>query len=76
METNRKHKPGSHELRLMNGEAAIKTVDRFATRGAFWSFSDGQVIPSDLIGRLIDSGKLKPMNDGLFGDAQTYGWSE
>ena len=74
--TEKKHKPGMHEQLLMRGDCIVKTVDRKADRGAFWSFPDGSTCPSDLVGRLMASGKLKPMNDGLFGDSQTYGWHD
>ncbi len=63
------------EKRLEAGAFVIKTVNPEATRGAFWTFSDtGRAARADIVQRLMDGGKLRPVGDGLFAeDSQTWG---
>lgn len=68
-------KPTLVEIRLREGATVMKTVRSDADRGAIWTFTDtGRTARSDICDRLVASGVLQPMNDGLFpGDSQTWG---
>jgi hypothetical protein len=74
----RKAKPTQVELRLMAGATILKTTNQDAPRGAFWTFLDtGRAARADIVEKLIEAGKLKPRNDGLFGgDGQTWALSK
>lgn len=66
-------KKSAVELRLEAGASVMKTISQDAPTGAFWTFADnGRAARADVCQRLIEAGKLHPMGDGLFGDAQTY----
>lgn len=68
---SRKRREGATESRLKQGARVMKTLRGGQTE---WSFAeDGQAARSDIVERLIRDGVLAPMNDGLFGDSQTYG---
>lgn len=71
----RKVKKTQVEQRLESGAMVIKTVNRDAPTGAFWTFSDtGRAARADIVQRLMKAGRLKPIGDGLFADdSQTWG---
>lgn len=77
----RKRKPrprplNSVERRLMAGACIMKTVTQDASLGVIWTFTDtGRTARADLCNKLLNDGKLASHGDGLFGDAQTYGWA-
>lgn len=49
-----------------------KTNTPDAASGSYFSLPSGRVVSRDVCERLIGSGILKPCQDGLFDDSQTY----
>lgn len=61
------------EQRLEAGAILLKTMTGNPADPIRWTFSNSNgCARSDVVERLIASGKVKPMNDGLFEDSQTY----
>jgi hypothetical protein len=74
----RNAKPSDVELRLETGETILKAANPKVPKGYFYTFAEaGQVARADVVERLIETGKLVPLGDGLFPeDSQTWGLAD
>jgi hypothetical protein len=61
------------EQRLEAGACLLKTMTGNPSDPVRWTFSNSNgCARADVVERLIADGRVKPMNDGLFEDSQSY----
>lgn len=61
------------EARLFGGCAIIKTMDPDAASGAAWTFDDGGNASAAFCERMLETGIIRALRDGLFEDtSQTF----
>lgn len=62
------------EQHMERGALLLKTMTGDPAQPVRWTFSNIRgAARADVVERLLADGKLKPLNDGLFDDSQTYG---
>jgi hypothetical protein len=57
---------------IRSGGHVEKTITPEALKGSFFSLPSGRALNAVVCERLIESGRLLPSGDGLFGDSQTF----
>lgn len=65
------------EARLMGGSHLRKTVGCGSQHETVWTIAEtDETVHGQAVTMCERKGLLKPLADGLFGDAQTYGFQE
>lgn len=69
----RKAKKTLVEQHMERGALLLKTLTGDPAQPVRWTFSNIHgAARADVVERLLSDGRLRPLNDGLFGDSQTY----
>ena len=62
------------EQHMERGALLLKTLTGDPAAPIRWTYSNMRgTARADVVEKLMAAGRLKPLNDGLFGDSQTYG---
>jgi hypothetical protein len=66
-------KPTQAQKRVMEKTTTAPLVKAYVNEGeVIWSFSDGTRVRQDVAETCVLRGLVQPLNDGLFGDSQSY----